>query len=221
MSFIPSRDWAFNEYCKFLAQLASQRTAGSPPAWPHVPVPAVEHFSDTYAGWYTPYALTLKPHTPLDTLAKNTAKKVLKAEASSFINEYIRYSSKVSAEDKAGLGIFAVQPPSPVPVPATVPVLEPRADNPREVVIPCRDKGSARWGKPKGVHGIEVCWNAQDQPPVHMSELIHSSFDTRSPLKLVFDESDRGKHIFMAGRWEIEREGEKGEFGDIADVFVS
>jgi hypothetical protein len=37
--------------------------------------------------------------------------------------------------------------------------------------------------------------------------LYLSTFDTRRLLILEFDESDRGKRVYMAGRWEIEREG--------------
>jgi hypothetical protein len=103
-------DKELNEWAKFLAQPASQRTAGSPPAWPHISASAVECFSDTYAGWYTPYAVTLKPRTPLDTLAKNIARDILKKGARSFVNGYIRYSFNVSAEDRASLGIFDTKP---------------------------------------------------------------------------------------------------------------
>jgi hypothetical protein len=92
---------------------------------------------------------------------------------------------------------------------------------PRQVIIPSRDKGSARRGKPDDVHGIEIRWAFLDHPPLNIEkELFNSSFDTESPLTLVFEEADRGKRLYMAGRWEIEREGIKGEFGDIATAIV-
>ncbi|MDR1862776.1 MAG: hypothetical protein LBQ67_02525 [Treponema sp.] len=84
-----------------------------------------------------------------------------------------------------------------------------------------RDKGSARRGKPADVHGIEVRWAFLDKPPLDIkTEFTQSSFDTKSPLILNFEEFDRGKRIYLAGRWEISREGIKGEFGDIVSAVV-
>jgi hypothetical protein len=122
--------------------------------------------------------------------------------------------------------------------------LSPGAGHPRQIVIHYRDQGSARRGKPEGVHGIEVRWAAQNaahfelgsfakqnsqdesrlrlssQPPVSIKELDNSAFDTKSPLILEFGEEDRGKRVYMTGRWEIEREGVKGDFGEIVSSIV-
>jgi hypothetical protein len=71
------------------------------------------------------------------------------------------------------------------------------------------------------VHGIEVRWAELDHPPVDIeTELTNSAFDTKSPLTLNFQEHERGRRIYLAGRWEIEREGVKGLFGDIETVII-
>jgi hypothetical protein len=217
---IPTNDALFDIYFKFLCQLVALRTTGSPPEWDHVPQAAVTRLNAAYAIWYTAYIITTKAHTFLDTDAKNRAKEDGTKEIRSFLNEYIRYSSKVSIADKESVGVFGRNPPHPTPRPTTVPELDPRAGNPRQVVIRYRDKGSSRRGKPKGVHGIEIRWAFLDHEPASINELINSSFDTRSPLILTFGEEDRGKRLYMAGRWEIEREGEKGDFGDIVSAIV-
>jgi hypothetical protein len=93
-------------------------------------------------------------------------------------------------------------------------------DEGREAAVPYRDKGSARRGKPKDVHGIEVCWAILDHPPASIKELINSAFDTESPLILEFGEEDRGKRVYLVGRWEIEREGVKGDFGEIVPAVI-
>jgi hypothetical protein len=49
---------------------------------------------------------------------------------------------------------------------------------------------------------------------------VNSAFDTNPPLILEFDEQDRGKHVYMAGCWEIEREGEKGPYGAIVEAVI-
>jgi hypothetical protein len=38
-------------------------------------------------------------------------------------------------------------------------------------------------------------WAILDVPPTNISELINSSFDTRPPLILDFEEHLRGKHV--------------------------
>jgi hypothetical protein len=68
-------------------------------------------------------------------------------------------------------------------------------------------------GKPHNVHGIEVLSAALDHYPTSVSELTESSFDTNPPLFLEFDKSQRGQKIYLAGRWEIMRDGEKGRSG--------
>jgi hypothetical protein len=107
-----------------------------------------------------------------------------------------------------------------IPVPTTVPELSPRAGLPRQVVVPYRDKGASHRGKPADVHGIEVRWALLDHPPADVTDLVNSAFDTNSPLTLQFEEHDRGKRVYMAGCWEIQREGIKGNYGEIVSAIV-
>jgi hypothetical protein len=108
-----------------------------------------------------------------------------------------------------------------IPRPPSVPVLDGRAGNPREVLVYYRDRDSGSRGKPPDVHGIEIRWAFLDAPPTDIeAQLINSAFDTNSPLHLVVKEEDRGKRIYMAGRWEIEREGIKGDFGEVVSTVV-
>jgi hypothetical protein len=227
--FIPGSDKELNEWAKFLAQPASQRTAGSPPAWTHVPAPAAERFSDTYAGWYTPYTITLKPRTPLDTLAKNMARDILKKEARSFANGYIRYPSNVSAEDRAGLGIFDAKP-SPVPGPVSEPeaglafpglhLVEP---------VHIRKTGALRDG-PRSDYGVRIYCGVADAvnskwrvsaPPAAGEGLPHSVFSRRK--KMLFDfGGESGKAVYFCLRYEKQSGGETGAgpFGPILHAVI-
>jgi hypothetical protein len=49
--------------------------------------------------------------------------------------------------------------------------------------------------------------------------LTHSAFDTRSPLKLQFENDLRGKTLYFAMRWENTR-GEKGPWSPIMSVII-
>jgi hypothetical protein len=83
-----------------------------------------------------------------------------------------------------------------------------------------RDEKSEHRGKPKGVHGIEVRWAILDHPPEDIKELVNSSFDTKPPLTIEFEEHERGKRVYLCGTWELEREGEKGPFGAIEEAII-
>jgi hypothetical protein len=137
-----------------------------------------------------------------------------------FANKYVRFNDKMTEPDRNILNVYTRKPGHRIEVPTTVPVLMPRVENPREVIIDYMDRDSGKRGKPDGVHGIEIRWGILDHAPSGIEELVNSSFDTNSPLRLVFTEKDRGKWLYMAGRWEIEREGEKGKYGEIVDIVI-
>jgi hypothetical protein len=69
------------------------------------------------------------------------------------------------------------------------------------------------------VHGTELVWLIADAPPKETEELVHSAFATRSPLELTFKESERGKRIYYAARWETGTV-KKGKFSDILSAVV-
>ncbi|MDR1667969.1 MAG: hypothetical protein LBS03_09840 [Bacteroidales bacterium] len=55
--------------------------------------------------------------------------------------------------------------------------------------------------------------------PADMGELIHSTFDTHTPLILTFKESERGKTLWFSARRENAC-GEKGHWGEIQSVII-
>ncbi|MDR1368782.1 MAG: hypothetical protein LBJ72_01460, partial [Dysgonamonadaceae bacterium] len=70
--------------------------------------------------------------------------------------------------------------------------------------------------KPAGQHGIEVIHEISDTKP-ELEQMTRSDFDTRTPLRITFHDSERGKTLWFAGRWENTR-GQKGPFGEIQSV---
>jgi hypothetical protein len=217
---IPRKDRDFDTWANNLCDLAEERTSGPVPEWDHVPPQAVAKLKGVFAVWRAAYSVTLEPHTFLDTGTKNRARDAMETEGRSFVNEYIRNSSKVSEMDKECVGVFARAKRHRVEPPRTVPILEPRAGTSGQIRIYCLDSVKVSRGLPKGVIGIEVLWAVSDHPPVSISELVHSSFATRCPLILSFDEADRGKRVYMTARWQIERDGKKGNTGEIVSCFI-
>jgi hypothetical protein len=66
---------------------------------------------------------------------------------------------------------------------------------------------------------MELVWVIADTPPTEIEQLIHSAFATRSPLELTFKESERGKRVYYAVRWETGTV-KKGKFSEIYSAII-
>jgi hypothetical protein len=218
-NYIPSSYALFDLWFKFLMQYVLSKATGTAPAWTHIPQAALDLLTDAYAAWYLVYGKTLGPHTPVDTLAKKEGKKAAGKIIRPFVNQYLRFWP-VTDEDRAAMGIpnYDLQP-TPVPRPADIPEVEVLISKPRILQFRFRRANMKRWGKPAGVHGMELVWVSADVKPKEIEELIHSAFATKSPLELAFKESDRGKHIYFAVRWETGAM-KKGDFSVIYEAIV-
>jgi hypothetical protein len=89
----------------------------------------------------------------------------------------------------------------------------------RVLKIHFSDATSDRRGKPPGVHGAEIRRAILPAPPQSISDLTEPAFDTQSPFKIDFDESQRGKTVYFCLRWENMR-GEKGPWSEIVSAIV-
>jgi hypothetical protein len=217
--YIPANDGAFNNWFKYLNQYVNTKCTGQSPEWTHIPQGARTDLQSAYADWYTAYAVTLTPHTPVDTEAKNDAKKAAKAAVRPFVNQYLRFPP-VTDEDRTAMDIPNHDiKPTPVPVPKDIPEVEAQTPKPRVLSFRFRRATMKRWGKPEDVHGMELVWLLTETPPVHVRDLAHSSFATKSPLELSFDEDERGKKLYYAVRWETGT-AKKGDFSEIYSAIV-
>jgi hypothetical protein len=218
---IPGNDGEFNTWFKHLMQTVNVKTTGQTPEWTHIPASEVTLLTGAYGDWYTAYAPTLTPHTPEETLVKDKARKDAEAIIRPFVGQWLMWKQVTDAE-REGMGLHNKKPRRDhIPAPTTVPVLVPKAGNPRQLLVPYQDRDSSHKGKPADVHGIEVRWALRDTPPEDIEkDLLNSSFDTKSPLVLTFGEEDRGKRIYLAGRWEIVRDGIMGDFGEFVSAII-
>jgi hypothetical protein len=160
-----------------------------------------------YTAWHGAYVKTLTPHTKVDTEAKNRSHSRHPAFRQPVPALYAGYQRRP----------YRYGHPQPLRSPRPAPDC---SSTPARLIIHYRDEKSEHRGKPAGVHGIEVRWAILDQPPLDIKELVNSSFDTKPPLILEFEEHERGKRVYLCGAWEIEREGEKGPFGAIEEAII-
>ncbi|MDR3115721.1 MAG: hypothetical protein LBU25_09405, partial [Treponema sp.] len=137
-----------------------------------------------------------------ETREKNRVRKSVEHGIRGFVNRYLRFPP-VTDEDRDNMGIPNRDATlTPVPKPQEVPELEVSTPLPRTLRFRFRGIGAKHWGKPEGVHGIELLWIIADAPPGDFDDFPHSAFSTKSPLELSFSEAQRGKKVFFAARWE-------------------
>jgi hypothetical protein len=214
--YIPRRDVKFFEWVSgFYDYAAAHYLPWNVPDPQSTLGPLVESFQTAYE------AALSEDHSSVDVAEKNDTRKALEKKVRAYVREFLINNSLVTDKDRREMGLpIHKTTRTPVPVPETYPVLEIDTGTPRRLAISYYDSESKKRGKPYGVHGAEVRWARLDRQPENVEELINSSFSTRSPLILDFEGHDRGKRVFLCARWEISRNGEKGPFGTIVEVFI-
>jgi hypothetical protein len=88
----------------------------------------------------------------------------------------------------------------------------------RHMIIEYGSSETSR-AKPKGQHGVELVYLISNERPNNISQLIHTVFDTSSPITIEFSEEERGKNFWFAVRWENTR-GEKGPWSAINSAII-
>ncbi|MDR3251767.1 MAG: hypothetical protein LBT42_08920 [Tannerella sp.] len=154
--------------------------------------------------------------TLLKTETRNAAEKSVRV----FLKSYITYNPLVEDVDRINMNLrvhktsrTAVLPP------AKYPLHETDTSMIRWLVIRFFDEETRRKAKPEGVHGCEVWWAIHEQGDATVDDLTHSSFCTRTPLRLEFNDRQRGKTVRFCLRWENTR-GEKGPWSPIESAVV-
>jgi hypothetical protein len=214
--YVPRPDERFLEWAKNLAAYSLQNYT----RW-QVPSPDAT-LGQPLADFEAAFQAYLDPnHGKIDTVRKNDTRKIVEKLIRTYVSAYLAHNPLVTEEDKTAMEITIYKTTrSPVPAPTTSPQLKPDTGTRRHIHVYYQDENSTRRGKPAGVRGVEIRWAVLDAPPADIAQLTNSSFDTKAPLDLEFSEADRGKKVFMCGRWEIDREGIKGPWGDIEEAII-
>jgi hypothetical protein len=218
--YIPRKDDKFNDWYSVFHMYVEEKTGGNFPEWTFIPSDELSDFQFCWTEWNNAWRDTLGPHDEIKTEIKIKARIASEKNIRPFVKRFMHFPP-VTDEDRVAMGIpnYTDERTKPKP-PKTAPEILPDTSTRRRIIAHYRDEGSDKRGKPQNVHGIEILWAILDHPPVDLSELVHSAFSTRSPLVLEFEEHERGKRIYMVGRWEIIRDGEKGPFGAIVEAII-
>jgi hypothetical protein len=214
---IPRKDVDFNER----QDVITKKTEANLAAWGMNQAWFTTVLLVAKLAWVTAWANYQDPvqRTPLITFIKNEKRKAYEKVLRILIR-MLESNPLVSDDDRRAMNIAILNTArTPIQPPKTYPEFVINTSVIRCLIILFRDLGSKSKAKPHGVHGAEICWAILDHQPLSVAELVHSSFDTRSPFKLTFDETDRGKTVYFCLRWESTR-GEKGPWSEIVMAII-
>jgi hypothetical protein len=155
-----------------------------------------------------------------DTDRKNSLKEEITEGCQDLVNEFLRYSKKLSNEDRRALGLHVPDEiRSPIPIPAGRPGFTLRVHNTRELLLELWDEATGEKAIPYGMNGAVVYIRVGGKAPLSQDELIKSALVTKTRFVLSFKEEERGQPVYVALRWENER-GKEGPWTEIQTTLV-
>jgi hypothetical protein len=89
----------------------------------------------------------------------------------------------------------------------------------RFIFITDGEKGR-KGSKPEGVVGARIYYCVSDTPLTDQEELSWSKWATKCPHIIRFRESDRGKRVYFALKWEIRKENGESPWSEILSEIV-
>jgi hypothetical protein len=218
--YIPGNDNEFDQWFSNLVEYVLARVMKAAPVWPHIPVTEAEALANACTVWHTAYLPTTKAHTPVETLAKNNAKKAAKKFIRPFVNQYLRFPP-VTDEDRRAMGI-----PNHDLTPTRIPAPTSQAE--ADMVFPGIHmlelvkirKAGILSDDPRSDYGVSIHIGILDavnskwritKPPATGEDLPYAVF-TREK-KMLFDlDGESGKTVYICLRYENQK-GDAGPFG--------
>jgi hypothetical protein len=171
----------------------------------------------------TKYNIAAAPstRTKASVEEKTEARDAFEKQLRQDIKEYLTNNHLLTDADRDNLGLpIHKSSHTPSPVAKTYPEFNVDSGTIRRLTIHFFDQGAVKSkAKPVGQHGAEIRWAILDTPPADIKDLAHSSFDTRTPFTLEFEEHERGKTVWFCLCWENTR-GEKGPWSEIVSAII-
>jgi hypothetical protein len=156
--------------------------------------------------------------TPVAVILKDDARRILEKTIRHDIKEFLNYNRALTGSDREALGLTVYKTErTPAQVAVGHPSFNIDSSVIRYIVINFFDREGH--GKPEGQIGAEIRWAIRDTPPGTIADLTHSTLAVRSPFTLTFDESERGKRIYIVLCWENTR-GKKGPWSAISSAVI-
>ena len=213
--YIPANDAHFNDWFNNLLLYVQEMHS----QWPNIPETEVDALAGAFADWQTFYHPTLSPHTPAVTALKREARTRAERVLRGFVQRFLHWPP-VTDGDRVSMNI-------PLRDHHRTPHIEVteavefffRISNIRELVIDFRVKGHSTRAKPRGYDGAVFIWAILDAPPDTLDALVHRTMASRTPHRLAFHETERGRTVYVAAAWQNAR-GHLGAWSSIQNAII-
>jgi hypothetical protein len=216
---VPRNDAEFDKHFRFINRYVDEKSGNSQQAWNHIPEEARDVLKDAYASWYAAYIKMTGPHTPVETRAKTETRKEAERKLRAFVRQYLRFPP-VTNEDRDAMGINNYsEGKSNIPSPPTRPEFTVNAKDIRRLKLDFWNQDSDSKAKPYGCDAAAICWAVRDTPPVRVNDLTNWRIATRTPCILDFDDTERGKTVYIALCW-LNGKGQHGTWSEIRSAII-
>jgi len=89
----------------------------------------------------------------------------------------------------------------------------------RQLIVEFWIEGAAHKAKPRGYQGAVIIWVIRDAPPSGPGDFTGHKMASRTPVTLSFDETERGKTVYVALAWQNDR-GYLGEWSGFKSAVI-
>ena len=216
--YLPSTDAGLNSWAQNFLALVSPE----PAVW-GLSAAQVASLTTVINEYSTTLATATEPstRTKVAVANKNTARAAMLLQIRAAVH-LIQAQTTVTPGQKTALGItVADRVPSPVPPPATRPVINAGILKSRSLEVHLADELTpSRKARPAGAAGAEVySWVGTGAPPMDLELWRYEGLATRWRFVLDFEDTDSGKSVTIAARW-INAKGQTGPLSDSLIVTV-
>ncbi|MDR3235581.1 MAG: hypothetical protein LBT48_02500 [Prevotellaceae bacterium] len=214
--FVPTKDHQFLEWLTLVVNYLKNMFG----VW-NIPEAEQQHIEQLLANFSVALDVVdnQATHTPVAVTAKREARDAAETGIRALLRAYVTNNPLVTDEDRTAMELpIHKTTRTHVPAPTRYPYFTVDSTVIRRLIIHFFDQETKK-AKPEGVHGVEIRWAIRDEPVSHLKELTNSSFDTRTPFTLEFDENERGKTVYFCLCWE-NTTGEKGPWSEIVNAIV-
>jgi hypothetical protein len=187
--------------------------------WGHIPAEPLANLANLFGVFQEAFNATLGPHTSAQNLARNEAQAACTAALRPFVNQYLRFPP-VTNVDRVEMGI-----PNHDTIRTDHKVVTEMVDfvihlsEIRALVVDFWIQGMAHKAKPEGYDGAVIIWGIRDTPPETPDELEHHTMASLTPFTLHFEETERGKTVYIGLAWQNER-GIIGQWSEYKSAII-
>ena len=213
--YIPRNPALFNDFMKNLLHFFSLRKG----AWEHIPEEPVQNLSELFEAFQEKHSAAQGLHTPLETAERQKAQADCIKALRPFVNQYLRFPPVTDA-DRIAMGI-----PNHDTILTHHDVVNERVEirlenkDSREIKAHFRVNGATNKAKPFGYAGAVFQWDVLDKPPERPQDLKRHRRASRTPFTMIFDETERGKTVYVTAAWENGK-SILGEFCEVISTIV-